>query len=311
MMNYTSFKLRPKHFLAFTGLKVEEFDRLVADIHNEWIIQRLKRLTENNPHRKRKVGGGRKPILDTLEDQLLLTLLWSKTYPSYLMLEYLFGVDESTACRVIQNTLLLAQDRFIFQDPRKSGRKKITTLEELRKLIPDIDDILVDATEQPIPRPGKKLKRTKYHSGKKKRFTIKTQIAVNKHGFIVHLSRASPGRQHDYKIFKLSALPKIIPKNSRLYGDSGYQGIQKDFPELHSVIPFKRTKNHQKLTRSEKIQNTKQRVIRVKVEHTLSRLKKYRVLAEVYRHSLQNYGQTFRFIANIVNFRMLQRLQAA
>lgn len=308
-MHYTSFKLRPKHFLSFTGLKVEEFDRLVRDIRNEWIKQRLLRLTENNPHRIRKIGGGRKQVLDTLEDQLLLTLLWTKLYSSYLLLEYLFGVDESTAFRIIRRTLLLLQDRFVFQDPRKSGRKKITTLEELRQLIPDLDDILVDATEQPIPRPEKKRKRQKYHSGKKKRFTLKTQLATTQQGFIIHLSRASPGRQHDYKIFKASVLPKIIPRDSRLYGDSGYQGIRKDFPQLHSVIPFKRTRNHKELTRSEKIRNTKQRKIRVKVEHTLSRLKKYRVLSETYRHSLQNYDQTFRFVANLVNFRMLQRLQ--
>ena len=309
-MHYTSFKLRPKHFLSFTGLKVEEFDRLVLDIHNDWVEQRLNRLENNNPNRLRKIGGGRKQILDTLEDQLLLTLLWTKLYSSYLLLEYLFGVDESTAFRIIQKTLLLPQDRFVFQDPRKSGRKKITTLEELRKLIPDLDDILMDATEQPIPRPEKKRKRVKYHSGKKKRFTLKTQIATAKQGFILHLSRASPGRQHDYKVFKASVLPKIIPKDSRLYGDSGYQGIRKDFPELHSVIPFKRTRSHTKLTRSEKIQNTKQRKIRVRVEHAFSRLKKYRVLSETYRHSLQNYDITFRFVANIVNFRMLQRLQA-
>ena len=310
-MHYTSFKLRPKHFLSFTGLKVEEFDRLVLDIHNDWVEQRLNRLENNNPNRLRKIGGGRKQILDTLEDQLLLTLLWTKLYSSYLLLEYLFGVDESTAFRIIQKTLLLPQDRFVFQDPRKSGRKKITTLEELRKLIPDLDDILMDATEQPIPRPEKKRKRVKYHSGKKKRFTLKTQIATTKQGFILHLSRASPGRQHDYKVFKASILPKIIPKGSRLYGDSGYQGIQKDFPELHSVIPFKRTRSHKKLTRSEKIQNTKQRKIRIRVEHAFSRLKKYRVLSETYRHSLRNYDTTFRFVANIVNFRMLQRVQAA
>lgn len=89
----------------------------------------------------------------------------------------------------------------------------------------------------------------------------------------------------------------------------GYQGIQKDFPALHSVIPFKRTRNHKELTRSEKVMNTKQRRIRVNVEHAFSRLKKYHVLADTYRHSLQHYGSTFKFVANVVNFRMIQRLQ--
>ena len=311
-MRYHTLRRRPKHFLSFTGLAVEEFDRLAALIHSDWIFQRIQRLART--HRKRKIGGGRKYALPDPEDQLLLTLVWLRLYPSYLFLEYLFGVDESTVCRTVRSIPLLLQKRFVFQDPRKQkGRKKITTWEEFKKALPpdlDLDDILVDGTEQTIPRPEKKRKRTRYHSGKKKRFTVKTQIATTRNGYILHVSRASPGRRHDYRIFKESILPKLVPKNTRLYGDSGYQGIQRDFPALHSVIPYKRVKNHQELTRSEKIQNTKQRKISVTVEHTLSRLKKYRVLADIYRHSLQNYDATFRFIANVANFRMIQRAQA-
>lgn len=311
MMRYHALHKRPKHFLAFTGLTIQECDQLIAAVQLDWISQRINRLSR--PDRKRKIGGGRKYAMPDLKDQLLLTLVWAKVYPSYLFLEYLFGIDESTISRIISSIKPLLQDRFVLSDPQKQkGRKKITTLEELKEFLPpgiDLDDILVDGTEQIIPRPEKKRKRTSHHSGKKKRFTIKTQIATTKKGLIIHVSKPIAGRTHDYKLFKASILPKIIPKESRLYGDSGYQGIHKDFPALHSVIPFKRTRNHSKLTRSEKIRNTKQRRIRVKVEHTLSRLKKYRVLSEVYRHSLHNYDQTFRFIANLVNFRMLQRLQ--
>jgi len=248
-----------------------------------------------------------------IEDQLLLIMVWTKVYPSYLFLEYLFGIDESTVSRVINSIKPLLQDRFVFPDPRRQkGRKKITTLEELKAFLPpdiDLDDILVDGTEQTIPRPEKKLKRARHHSGKKKRFTIKTQIATTRNGLIVHVSKPVPGRMHDYNLFKQSILPRIIPKQSQLYGDSGYQGIHKDYPHLHSVIPCKRTRNHTELTRSEKIQNTKQRKIRVTVEHTFSRLKKYHVLADIYRHSLHNYESTFRCVANLVNFRMIQRLQ--
>lgn len=307
MMRYTSLKHRPRYFLSFTGLKVEEFAKLVAEIKQDWFNQRIERLNRSNPNRKRKFGGGRKKVLSELEDQLLLTLFWAKHYSSYLLLEYLFGIDESTVCRTCQDIKLLLQDKFVFPNPKKG--KKITTLEELKEIIPDLDEILTDATEQPIPRPEKKAKRKKYHSGKKKRFTVKTQITTNKQGLILHLSRASPGRKHDYKVFQESDLPDIIPKKSKHYLDSGYQGIQKDYPDLNSIIPFKRTKRRQKLTHSEKIQNKKQRKARIKVEHTISQLKKFQALAQIYRHSLQNYGQTFRFIANIVNFRMLQRLQ--
>jgi hypothetical protein len=310
-MRYHTLHKRPKHFLAFTGLTTQEYDHLINALRSDWISQHIQRLTR--PDRKRRIGGGRKYAMPELEDQLLLTLVWAKVYPSYLFLEYVFGIDESTISRVIGSIKPLLQDRFVLPDPRREkGRKKITTLEELKAFLPpdiDLDDILVDGTEQAIPRPEKKRKRTRHHSGKKKRFTIKTQIATTRHGLIVHVSKPIPGRTHDYKLFKASILPKIIPKESRLYGDSGYQGIQKDFPALHSVIPFKRTRKHKELTRSEKIYNTKQRKVRVTVEHTLSRLKKYRALADTYRHSLHNYEPTFRFVANLVNFRMIQRLQ--
>lgn len=305
-MRYKSIKQRPKHFLSFTGLTVEEFDRLIAQINSDWISQRIERLTKNNPNRKRKIGGGRKKALSSLEDHLLLVLVWSKHYLGYLMLEYLFAIDESTVCRTIQETIPLLQDKFVLPERRKG--KKITTIEELKKIIPDLDDFLTDATEQPIPRPKKKRKRKKHHSGKKKNFTIKTQITTNKRGLVVHISRASPGRKHDYKLFKESKLSKIIPPNAQVYLDSGYQGVQKDYPSLNSHIPHKRTQSHKKLTHSEKIQNHKQKKVRIKVEHTISQLKKFQVLSQTYRHSLQNYNQTFRFVANIVNFRMLQRL---
>lgn len=305
-MRYNNLKQRKKHFLSFTGLKVEEFAQLVAEIKQDWAIQRIERLKKNNSNRKRKIGGGRKKILSELEDQLLLILFWAKHYPSYLLLEYLFGIDESTVCRTIQEIKFLLQSKFILPDPKRG--RKITTIEELKEIIPDLDEILTDATEQPIPRPKKKRKRNKHLSGKKKRFTVKTQIATSRRGLIVHVSRASPGRKHDYQVFKESRLPEIIPKKTKTYLDSG-QGIQKDYPDLNSAIPHKRTRSRKKLTRSEKIQNTKQRKVRVKVEHAFSQLKKYQVLSQTYRHSLQNYNQIFRFIANVVNFRMLQRLQ--
>lgn len=306
-MRFNSFKQRSKHFLAFTGLRVEEFTQLSAETKQDWFNYRIERLNKNNPKRKRKTGGGRKKTLHTLEDQLLLTLVWAKLYPSYLLLEYLFGIDTSTVCRTIQETIPILQSKFILPERRKG--KKLTTIEELKEIIPNLDEILGDATEQRIPRPQNKQKRKKYHSGKKKSFTVKTQIACNKQGLIAYVSRASPGRKHDYKLFKESSLAKIIPKQTKIYLDSGYQGIQKDYPDLDAVIPYKRTRNRKELTRSQKIQNHKQRKVRVKVEHTLSHLKKFGVLSQTYRHSLQNYTFTFRFIANVVNFRMLQRLQ--
>lgn len=314
-MRYNSLKQKQIHFKSFAGLTVDEFNDLIRQTKKDWQELRITRLTQGNPDRQRQIGGGRKKILDTQEDQMLLTLIWLRSYCSYTMLEYLFFIDESTVFRTIKEILPLLQSKFLlpFPDPRKQkDRKKITTWEGMRQAIPEIDEIrdilLGDATEQKIPRPEKKVKRKKYHSGKKKCFTIKTQIVVNGQGLFIDLSPSIPGRKHDYKFFKESDLPSSIPKGVPIYLDSGYQGVQKDFPDLNAIIPFKRNRSGRKLTRSQKIFNTKQRKKRAKVEHSISKIKKFKILSDIYRHSLQNYDSVFRFVCNVVNFRTLHRM---
>lgn len=317
-MRYLSLSKRKAHFKTFTGLSVEEFDDLINVTNQDWEQLRITRLIDGNPNRKRGIGAGRRKILETQEDQILLTVMWLKTYSAYAMFEYLFSVDESTVQRTIAQTLPLLQSKFLlpFPDPRKQkGRKKITTWTGMQKAIPGIDEIrdilLGDATEQKIPRPEKKGKRNKHHSGKKKTFTIKTQIIVNGQGLFADISPSIPGRTHDYKLFKESDLPSAIPKDVPIYLDSGYQGVNKDFPDLNAIIPFKRNRSGKDLTRSQKIFNTKQRKTRVPVEHSISRIKKYKALAETYRNSLQNYNSVFKFVCNIVNFRTLHRMTVA
>lgn len=284
-------------------MTILEFDKLVQDNRQDWQDQRIERLLKNNPKRKRKIGGGRKFALEALEDQLLLTLVLAKSYCSCLLLEYLFNIDASTVCRTSHTlmSLIKKDGKYIINlGPRPS--KKITTLKELRKVIPDLDEILADCAEQKIPRPEKKTKRNKHHSGKKKAFTVKTQIVTTKQGLIVNIGKPVPGRKHDYKVFKESNLPKIIPKNTKTYLDSGYQGVQKDFPDLMLLFPTNEPEIAKPLTRSQKIQNKKQRKIRVAVEHTLSQLKKFQILQQTYRDSLQNYETVFGFVANIFVF---------
>jgi hypothetical protein len=308
MLYFTTLCERPACFRAFTGLTVEEFQRLVALIRVDWIIQREERLAKARPQRERKEGGGAKSKLPTLEDQLLLTLTWSRLYPVYLVLEFLFGVDESTVSRTIAHIQPLLQDRFLL--PERLPCKKIRSLDELKKFLPpdvDLDEVLVDATEQKILRPEKKRRRKPYHSGKKLAFTVKTQIAVNRRGIPVHVSPSIGGRRHDYRLFQHSGLPRLLPDKAKLLGDLAYEGARKDYPRLTVVVPFRKYYHLPPLNRSQKIWNKRQRRVRITVEHTIAQLKTFKVLAERYRHSLQNYNQTFRLVANLVAFRMLQR----
>lgn len=305
MMRFNSLAKRLKHFQNFTGYTVDEFKGLVNLAREDWQTLRASRF---KPDRIRRIGGGAKPKLPLLEDRLLLFCVYAKVYCSYLLLEYLFGVDESTICRTIKEVMPLLSKKIIVQRP---GRK-ISTLEELKELFPDLDEILVDSTEQKIPRPQKKKARTKHHSGKKKAFTIKTQVITDTQGIFLHMSAGSPGRAHDYKYFKETRVPRWLEQNPDItaYGDSGYQGVNKDYPLASFKLPTKRTRAKKELTRSEKIMNTKQRRKRVAVEHALARLKKFRILGEIYRNAKEHYTDIFKSVAFLSNFRTLSRQTA-
>ncbi|MCD6149693.1 transposase family protein [bacterium] len=154
---------RPRHFHNFTGLTVKEFNKLKELIETEWKQARRSKLKTN---RIRKIGGGRKLKLPELEDRLLVFLLYAKLYTSYLLLEYLFNVDESNICRIVQEFTPLISKKIVIN---RRG-KKITTLDELREAIPDLDEVLANATEQRVLRPQKKKNQKKTSLGQKENF---------------------------------------------------------------------------------------------------------------------------------------------
>jgi hypothetical protein len=71
-----------------------------------------------------------------------------------------------------------------------------TPAEEVEKYFPGFM-AFIDSTEQQIPRHIDNKRRETFHSGKKKRHTVKTQLIVNNKGIIIHKLRYKKGRRHD------------------------------------------------------------------------------------------------------------------
>ena len=102
----------------------------------------------------------------------------------------------------------------------------------------------IDSTEQQIPRPtNNKSKRKLFYSGKKKRYTVKTQFMINNRGFIIHKSNHKKGWRHDYDIYKENH--PVTPKEVVNVFDLGYLGIEKDFPDQLSALPNKKKRNQE------------------------------------------------------------------
>ena len=82
----------------------------------------------------------------------------------------------------------------------------------------------------------------------------------------------------------------ITPKEVVNVFDLGYLGVEKDFPEQLSSLS-NRKKRSMGLSQKEINFNQEHAKKRIVVEHTICRLKKFRILADVFRNKLRRYNK--------------------
>ena len=255
--------------------------------------------------RKREVGAGH-PFKLSLDDRLLMLLFYYRTYVTSVLLGFIFNLDQSNVLKDIRMLEPLVKESVPLPQKLYQMARRARTPEEVEKFFPGFR-AFIDATEQEIPRPKDSRKRKSHYSGKRKRHTVKTQLTVNGKGLIMQRTNHARGRRHDYDIFKDNR-PKL-PDGVRPGVDLGYDGIQKDFPELKAIIPFKRrggrNKKGVKLTLKQKRFNTALSKARVVVEHTISRMKKFNILGQEFRNRLKRYDVMTSIVSGLVNLRIL------
>jgi hypothetical protein len=270
-IRYIKIKNKPTTFNRIFGVSVAQFDQILAKVDPEW--------------HKRVLGRYKRPgrhYALLLEDMVLMLLLYYRSYITQEFAGHLFNLDKSRVCRIIQKL-----------EPILAKIMAISKSKKLSK--EEIEELIVDATEQPIERPKKGQK--PYYSGKKKRHTLKTEVRTNLKGRIVHVSKSRPGSTHDFNLHKQEP---PMPPNARAFVDSGYQGLDK----LHQAVelPYKATK-YKPLDPDEKQYNTALSRIRVKIENIFGDIKTFRILSDRYRNKRKRYNIKFQIIAGIVNLK--------
>ena len=225
---------------------------------------------------------GAKPKLN-LEERVLVTLEYWREYRTYFHIGSSWGVSESTICRCVrwvEDTLIKAQE---FHLP---GKKALVE--------GHITVSIMDVTETPIERPKRGQRR--FYSGKKKGHTLKCQLIINAQTGAIVCTFFGKGRQHDFKVFKVSGV-HFHPDTKSLV-DKGYQGIQK--LHLNSELPKKKPKGG-KLSREDKAYNRSLSKKRIGIEHVNGRLKVFRILSGRYRNRRRRFGLRCNLIAAIYN----------
>lgn len=298
MLTYKKLAKRPSLFRSFTGMTIEEFDKLYEFAESRYDNYEIKRLSRKD--RINAIGQGRDFNLP-LEDRLIALLTYYRQYVTYTLLGFMVDLDQSNICRDIQILEPLVKRCIPLPEKVHERIKKIGTMEELLQYYPELKAVL-DTTEQEIPRPKSKKKRQSHYSGKKKRHTVKTQLLVNKKGLILHKTRHKRGRRHDYDICKEK--PPYVPHGIKVEMDLGFQGIQEDFPEIDSNLPAKKRKGR-KLTKKQKKYNKELGSSRVIVENVIAKVKAFRIIGQEFRNRLNSYDTKMSVAMGLVNFKAM------
>jgi hypothetical protein len=282
MISYEMLKDREKILVSFTSLTHQEFEILLICFQKAW-DEYIYTNYINRPNRKRKYGGGRKPVLISIEDKLMFILYYLKTYPLQDVIAIQFGMSQSQTnewIHKLSEVLRMALDK-LGQLPERDAHALSLALQYLGAY----EELAIDGTERRRQRPKDSEKQKEYYSGKKKAHTVKNNVIIAiEERKVKHLSETYPGKKHDKKI--CDEEEPTFPKGIVLNKDSGFQGYEPD--GVISQQPKKKPRGGE-LSRVEKNQNFIFSSTRVVVEHVISGIKRCRILKEVFRNTIAKF----------------------
>ena len=314
MLNYQRLEANAAAFRSFTGFFVREFEALLEEILPAYAVSY--RASLERPYRQRAFGGGRWPQLEPRE-QILLTVIWLRLYPTQEVLGFLFGVSDTNVLRTLRRImpLLEAAGRDSLRPPSSRSRQRGRSLEEILQEVPELA-VIIDSFEQSVQRPRRTPKNSKdkdsknkdiYYSGKKKQHTLKSQVAVNRHnGTIADVSVSVPGPTADLALLKHSGLMERLDPYVGAWGDLAYLGLQQLHPQGHGATPRRKPRGRERPSQDKEFNQAFARH-RVQVEHSIGRLRHYQALRQTDRHHRQHHTQRVVVVAGLVNRQILAR----
>jgi hypothetical protein len=288
MIRYKKLSQNPRKFLAMTGYTVKEFEALLPyyriEFENYVAVYRL----DGKQRTKRRYSEYKNSPLPTIEDKLLFILIYLKQGGLQETQATLFGMHQPNA-----NTWIHVLHTLLNQALAAAGELPARKAEELEQKLEEEDDddeiglhlFFHDGTERPITRPKDKERQKTYYSGKKRQHTIKNIVLINALCKIILLTLTCEGKKHDKKA--ADEADYSLPENSDLYQDSGFQGFT--LAGVNIIQPKKKPRG-QELTLDDKENNRLISKIRIRIEHAIGGVKRYRIVKD----KIRNWKKDFR-----------------
>ena len=307
-------------------MNLHQFQELLPQFTQAFEHQEHKRkavVVKTKVARQRSAGGGSQ-FAHTLPDQMLMLLIYYRLYLTQEFLTLLFKHEnKSSISRNISSMRPLfeevlpthahARDKVLSLANKEQQRrgKRIGSIEEFKAAYPELT-FIIDGVEQEKRKPQDKEKRKSDYSKKKSRHTRKQIVISTPSGIIISQSKSVGGRAPDFKAFKEDQSVQEVCQafgehRVSLYADSGFQGIEAlNWPVASRLI--QRGRRNHPLTRDQRLLNRLRSSTRIRVEHTLSRRKKYAIASEVYRNRDEVYDATMNVMSGLVNLRAFDRI---
>lgn len=271
---------------ALVGLNHSALGALLAEALPE--IDRRRRQEQADKPRRRKVGGGRKRLLKPYQE-VLLTLIYLRHNVAFCVVGMMFNVSADVAENTFHEIVGVLKE--VCPANRWEAEKRWTKKEPSWKP-EEIDKIIVDSFETPIPRPSIEPKQRDFYSGKKKDHTIKTEIIINVAGDILDVDPGYRGPKSDKKLHQESEVAQQFP-NATGQGDLAYQGTDR------FEVPHKKPRGGE-LTPEQKEENRAFSAGRVRVEHSIRRVKAFRIVRDEYRLATGLFRRTCLCVVGLV-----------
>lgn len=268
---YEQWVKNPTRFLSMTGLTVAEFERLLPRfelVHDEYLSKH--EISGLKKRRFRRFVIYANSPLSSHAERLCFVLYFLKHNPVQEAQAVLFEMDSKPCNEYIHGLHHILRLTLKSLDSMPSGDEK--AFESKLKTLKD-KELVHDATEREIPRPQDSEAQKENYSGKKKKHTVKNAIIATMTGLILFVSPTYAGKVHDKRI----AETYRIPPGFILWQDTGYQGYE---PEGVLIVqPTKKPKGLE-LTKDQKMDNRDISSHRVRIEHFIGGVKRFRIVKD-------------------------------
>ena len=181
--------------------------------------------------------------------------------------------------------------------------------ETFRERLKQLGKIYIDGVEQPIRRPKDSVEQKSCYSGKKKMHIAKSLVISGPDKKIEGITSAYVGSSHDFSIFKDELLGEDLPAKTPVYVDTGFEGIIEKAPQANIRKPKKKSKRR-KLNGGERLGNRIIAKERVKVEHAIGGMKKFRISSDRFRGINFSNTDVFMITSGLWNLQIDSRLNS-